>query len=83
MPATALQQWRHSRVAPVMLHLCSVHHKLGVATCAQLIQRIVNEFLALTASPGSILLPVCPALPTPTGRCGATRGLSKIEIKAA
>ena len=44
----------------VHTHFERLHRKMGVADRAQLILRVVNEFLALTASPGSLLPPVCP-----------------------
>ena len=44
----------------VHTHFERLHHKLSVANRAQLILRVVNEFLKLTASPGSSLPPVCP-----------------------
>jgi len=43
----------------VHTHFERLHHKLGVTNRAQLILRIVKEFLALTAAPGSSLPPVC------------------------
>jgi DNA-binding CsgD family transcriptional regulator len=50
----------------VHTHFERLHQKLGVPNRAKLILRVVGEFLILTASPGSILPPVCPN--------GATRG---------
>ena len=44
----------------VHTHSERLHHKLRVANRAQLILRVVKEFLKLTASPGSRLPPVCP-----------------------
>jgi DNA-binding NarL/FixJ family response regulator len=44
----------------VHTHFERLHRKLGVANRAQLILRVVDEFLALTASPGSGLPPLCP-----------------------
>ena len=44
----------------VHTHFERLHRKMEVADRAQLILRVVNEFLALTASPGSLLPPVCP-----------------------
>jgi DNA-binding CsgD family transcriptional regulator len=44
----------------VHTHFERLHRKLRVANRAQLILRVVDEFLALTAAPGSLLPPVCP-----------------------
>ena len=44
----------------VHTHFERLHQKLGVPNRAKLILRVVNEFLVLTASPGSVLPPVCP-----------------------
>jgi DNA-binding CsgD family transcriptional regulator len=44
----------------VHTHFGRLYHKLRVANRAQLIVRVVDEFLAMTASPGSALPPVCP-----------------------
>jgi DNA-binding CsgD family transcriptional regulator len=43
----------------VHTHFERLHHKLGVASRAQLVLRVVREFLDLTASPGGALPPVC------------------------
>ena len=43
----------------VHTHFERLHQKLGAANRAQLILRVVDEFLALTASPGTSLPPVC------------------------
>ena len=56
----------------VHTHFERLHNKLGVADRARLILRVVNEFLALTASPGSILPPVCPG--RADARCPLRRG---------
>jgi len=40
-------------------HFERMHHKLGIADRPQLMQRIMQEFLALTAAPGSELPPIC------------------------
>jgi DNA-binding CsgD family transcriptional regulator len=60
----------------VHTHFERLHHKLGVANRAQLILRVVNEFLALTASPGSMLPPVCPCLAD--ARCPLRRGQAPV-----
>jgi hypothetical protein len=44
----------------VHTHFERLHQKLGVPNRAQLILRVVDEFIALTASPGNLLPPVCP-----------------------
>jgi DNA-binding CsgD family transcriptional regulator len=66
------------RISPhtVHTHFERLHHKLGVDNRAQLILRVVNEFLKLTASPGSILPPVCPWRCDP--RCPRRRGQAPV-----
>ncbi len=54
--AAALGISRHT----VHTHFERLHQKLGVDTRAKLILRVVDEFLALTASPASSLPPICP-----------------------
>jgi DNA-binding CsgD family transcriptional regulator len=44
----------------VHTHFERLHQKLGVPNRATLILRVMDEFLTLTASPGSGLPPVCP-----------------------
>jgi DNA-binding CsgD family transcriptional regulator len=56
----------------VHTHFERLHHKLDVANRAQLILRVVHELLALTASPGSRLPPVCPC--RGDARCPMRRG---------
>jgi DNA-binding NarL/FixJ family response regulator len=56
----------------VHTHFERLHQKLGVANRAQLILRVLDEFLALTASPGGILPPVCPY--RTASRCPWRRG---------
>jgi DNA-binding CsgD family transcriptional regulator len=56
----------------VHTHFERLYQKLGVANRAQLILRVVDEFLALTASPGSSLPPLCPN--HSAGRCPSRRG---------
>lgn len=48
-------------------HFERMHHKLGIADRPQLMQRVMQEFLALTAAPGSELPPICAN--QVTGRC--------------
>jgi DNA-binding CsgD family transcriptional regulator len=49
-----------------------LHQKLGVPNRAKLILCVVDEFLALTASPGSLLPAVCPC--RADARCPLRRG---------
>ena len=56
----------------VHTHFERLHQKLGVAHRAQLILRVVDEFLDLTTSPGGTLPPVCPYRTAP--RCPWRRG---------
>ena len=44
----------------VHTHIERLHRKLAVANRAQLVLRIMAEFLALTLSPTSALPPICP-----------------------
>ena len=60
----------------VHTHFERLHHKLGVDNRAQLIMRVVQEFLKLTASPGSILPPLCPCRGDP--RCPLRRGQARV-----
>jgi DNA-binding CsgD family transcriptional regulator len=60
----------------VHTHFERLHHKMGVANRAQLILCVVNEFLALTASPGSILPPICPG--RADARCPLRRGQAPV-----
>lgn len=43
----------------VHTHVERLHHKLAVADRSQLVLRIAQEFMALTATPGSDLPPIC------------------------
>lgn len=56
----------------VHTHFERLHQKLGVTNRAQLILRVVDEFLALTAAPGSALPPLCPY--RAAARCPLRRG---------
>jgi DNA-binding CsgD family transcriptional regulator len=40
-------------------HVERLHRKLAIADRAQLVQRVMQEFLALTVAPGSGLPPIC------------------------
>jgi DNA-binding CsgD family transcriptional regulator len=48
-------------------HFERLHHKLTITDRPQLIQRVMQEFLALTAAPGSVLPPICAC--RTTGHC--------------
>jgi DNA-binding CsgD family transcriptional regulator len=61
--ATALGVSIHT----IHTHFERLHHKLGLSDRTQLVQRVIQEFLALTASPGSELPPICAN--QATGRC--------------
>jgi ATP/maltotriose-dependent transcriptional regulator MalT len=43
----------------VHTHIDRLHHKLAVADRVELVLRITNEFLLLTAAPGTALPPIC------------------------
>lgn len=49
------------RISPstVHTHVERLHHKLAITDRAQLLLRVTREFLALTATPGNDLPPVC------------------------
>lgn len=49
-------------IAPstIHTHVERLHHKLKVTDRAQLLLRVMQEFLALTARPDSGLPPICP-----------------------
>jgi len=49
------------RISPstVPTHVERLHHKLAVADRSQLVLRVTQEFMALTATPGSGLPPIC------------------------
>jgi DNA-binding NarL/FixJ family response regulator len=49
------------RISPstIHTHVERLHHKLAITDRAQLLLRITQEFLALTAAPGSDLPPIC------------------------
>ena len=49
------------RVSPstIHTHVERLHHKLAITDRAQLILRVMQEFIALTATPGNDLPPIC------------------------
>ena len=49
------------RISPstVHTHVERLHHKLAITDRAQLLLRVTQEFLALTATPGNDLPPIC------------------------
>jgi DNA-binding CsgD family transcriptional regulator len=54
-------------VHTIHTHFERLHHKLAINGRPQLIQRVMQEFLALTAAPGSVLPPICAC--RTTGHC--------------
>jgi len=54
-------------IHPLHAHFERLHDKLGITARAQLVQRVMQEFLALTALPGNALPPICAN--QATGRC--------------
>ena len=58
-------------VHTVHSHIERLYFKLGVSDRAQLLQRVMQEFLALTAAPGNGLPPLCPT--QFTGHCPLRR----------
>ena len=51
----------------VHTHIDRLHHKLAVVDRVTLILRVMDEFLALTLAPGSVLPSICPN--RAAGRC--------------
>jgi len=51
----------------VHTHFARLHHKLAVGDRVELVLRIMEEFLALTASPEGVLSAICPH--RTAGRC--------------
>jgi len=49
----------HISPSTIHTHVERLHHKLFITDRAQLLLRITQEFLALTATPGSDLPPIC------------------------
>jgi len=49
----------HISPSTIHTHVERLHHKLLITDRAQLLLRITREFLALTATPGSDLPPIC------------------------
>lgn len=52
-------------------HFERLHFKLGISDRVQLLQRVMQEFLTLTAAPGNGLPPLCPS--QFTGHCPLRR----------
>ena len=52
------------RVSPstIHTHVERLHHKLAITDRAQLILRVMQEFIALTVTPGNDLPPICAVL---------------------
>jgi DNA-binding NarL/FixJ family response regulator len=63
----------HYGISPCTIHThCErLYHKLAVTDRVKLVLRITDEFLALTAAPGSILPSICAN--RTTGRCPLRR----------
>ena len=57
----------HISPSTVHSHVERLHHKLGITDRAQLLLRVVQEFFALTATPGNDLPPICSI--RAAGRC--------------
>ena len=49
----------HMSPSTIHTHVERLHHKLGITDRAQLLLRVTQEFLALTATPGNKLPPIC------------------------
>jgi len=49
----------HISPSTIHSHIERLHHKLAITDRAQLLLRVTQEFLALTALPGSHLPPIC------------------------
>ena len=54
-------------VHTIHTHFERLHHKLAITDRAQLLQRVMQEFLTLTASAENVLPPICAN--RATGRC--------------
>jgi DNA-binding NarL/FixJ family response regulator len=50
----------HISPSTIHTHVERLHHKLAIADRAQLLLRVMQEFIVLTAMPGSDLPPICP-----------------------
>jgi ATP/maltotriose-dependent transcriptional regulator MalT len=63
----------HLSISPhtVHTHCERLYHKLAVTDRVKLVLRITNEFLALTAAPDSVMLPICAN--QSAGRCPLRR----------
>ena len=55
----------------VHTHIERLHHKLAVRNRVEMVLRLTNEFLALTARPGSSMPPICANWTS--GRCPVRR----------
>ena len=49
----------HISPSTIHTHVERLHHKLAITDRAQLLLRVMQEFIALTATPGSELPPIC------------------------
>ncbi len=49
----------HISPSTIHTHVERLHHKLAITDRAQLILRVMQEFIALTATPGNDLPPIC------------------------
>jgi DNA-binding NarL/FixJ family response regulator len=49
----------HISPSTIHTHVERLHHKLAITDRAQLLLRVMQEFIALTAAPGSDLPPIC------------------------
>jgi DNA-binding NarL/FixJ family response regulator len=49
----------HISPSTIHTHVERLHHKLAITDRAQLLLRVTQEFLALTATPGHDLPPIC------------------------
>jgi DNA-binding NarL/FixJ family response regulator len=49
----------HISPSTIHTHVERLHHKLAITDRTQLLLRVMQEFIALTATPGSDLPPIC------------------------
>ena len=49
----------HISPSTIHTHVERLHHKLAITDRAQLLLRVMQEFIALTAAPGNDLPPIC------------------------
>ena len=52
----------HISPSTIHTHVERLHHKLAITDRAQLLLRVMQEFIALTAAPGNDLPPICAVL---------------------